>query len=55
MTGTEKPNRYAVRLEDVVDEVRVPVDEQTTQQPSAPVDAPGWDERRRQNILAGGA
>jgi hypothetical protein len=55
VTGTEKPNPYAVPLEDVVDAVRVPLNDQTTAQPAAPVDAPGWDERRRQDILAGGA
>jgi hypothetical protein len=54
---TEKPNQYAVTLEELEGQVRIPFEDQVTGQPG---DAgtnleTWWDEQRRQLRLAGGA
>jgi hypothetical protein len=57
MVGTEPENKYAVTLDDLEAAVRVPLEDQASEQPSDPpdlTDAEQLDERR-QLRLAGGA
>ena len=57
MTGSESESKYAVTLDALEAAIRVPLEDQTTEQPSAPpdlTDAEQLDERR-QFRLAGGA
>jgi hypothetical protein len=57
MTGPEPASRYAVPLDDLEAEVRVPLADQTSEQPSAPPDVTDAEQLddRRQLRLAGGA
>lgn len=57
MNSSETPSRYAVALEGLERDVRVPFDEQVTERAANPavVPATAWDEERRQARLAGGA
>jgi hypothetical protein len=57
MTGTESERTYAVSLDELESTVRVPVEDQTTEQPSEPPDVTDgdWLDQRRQARLAGGA
>lgn len=48
-------NPYAVPLQDLVDEVRVPADELVEVQSENSSSAWAWNEERRQTQLAGGA
>lgn len=54
MNEAGEPGPYSVPLEDLVREVRVPFDEQTTVQQADPVPSDAPDEERRQLRLAGG-
>jgi hypothetical protein len=53
----EKPNKYAVTLEQLEHQVHVPFEDQVTEQPGDAGTDPEtqWDEQRRQLRLAGGA
>ena len=57
MPDAEKRSKYAVTLEELEREVRVPFEDQVTEQPGDPgADRETqWDEQRRQLRLAGGA
>jgi hypothetical protein len=57
MDAEERPSRYAVALESLELDVRVPFDEQVMERAASPavVPASAWDEQRRQARLAGGA
>jgi hypothetical protein len=55
VTATGPPSPYAVPLDDLVRATRIPIDEQTTEQPTGRAPAPEPDEDHRQLRLAGGA
>ena len=52
-----EPNRYKVTLDELERTVRVPVEDQVSELPAAPIAAgeSDWDNERRQLRLAGGA
>jgi hypothetical protein len=56
MPDVPEVHRFAVTLDDLVNEVRVPLEDQLTEQPSGGTaeDGSTWDEERRQLRLGGG-
>jgi hypothetical protein len=57
MAVTEPEKKYAVTLDDLEAAARVPLEAQTSEQPSSPPDVTDgdWLDERRQLRLAGGA
>lgn len=52
----DEPNPYQVTLDELEQQVHVPVEDQVTSQPGGKAPAgDDWDEQRRQLRLAGGA